>query len=227
MLTHYLGFDIYGTLVNVYAMSAHLRPFVGERAERFAELWREKQIEYSFRRGLMRRYEDFGVCTEQALVYTARSLRLELSPEQQREMMKQYQFLPAFPDAREGLLALRAQRHRLAAFSNGPEKNTRPLLKNVELFELVEDVISCDDRQTFKPDPSVYQYLLARLGGPAERTWVVSSNPFDVLGAKHAGLRAAWVQRGADKIFDPWEDAALQPDLVVPDLAALAAELQS
>ncbi len=219
MPPQFFGFDIYGTLVNPYAMSEHLRPFVGERAERFAELWREKQIEYSFRRGLMRRYEDFGVCTRQALVYTARSLRVELSKEKEEAMIAQYQHLPAFPDAADGLLALKAQQHRLVAFSNGPEKNTRPLLRNVGLYELVEDFVSVDDRQTFKPDPDVYQYLLARLGGPADRTWVISSNPFDVLGAKHAGLRAAWVQRGPDKIYDPWD---LEPDLVVPDLCALA-----
>ena len=224
MPTQFLGFDIYGTLVNPYAMSEHLRPFVGDQlADRFAELWREKQIEYSFRRGLMRCYADFGVCTRQALIYTARSLKVELSQEKEAAMIAQYQHLPAFPDAADGLRALKARGHRLMAFSNGPEKNTRPLLRNVGLYDLVDDVVSVDDRQTFKPDPIVYQYLITRLGGSAEQTWVISSNPFDVLGAKHAGLHAAWVKRGADKIFDPWD---IEPDLIVPDLGALADALE-
>ncbi len=222
MPTQFLGFDIYGTLVNPYAMSDHLRPFVGERAERFAELWREKQLEYSFRRAAMRRYADFGVCTRQALVYTARTLGVELPTEKEEAMIAQYQHLPAFPDAAAALRELRTHGHRVFAFSNGPERNTRPLLRNVGLDEAIEDFVSVDDRQTFKPDPAVYAYLRERLGGPVEQTWVISSNPFDIIGAKHAGLRAAWVKRGADKIFDPWD---LEPDLVVPDLGALAEAL--
>ncbi len=68
------GFDIYGTLVDPLEMNGHLRPMVGELADRFSELWREKQVEYAFRRGLMRRYEDFGVCTRQALRYAIEAL---------------------------------------------------------------------------------------------------------------------------------------------------------
>ena len=133
--------------------------------------------------------------------------------------MQELQRLPAFPDVVEGLLQLGNQQHRLAAFSNGVEKSTRKLLDHNNVLERFVDVISVDELQTFKPDPSVYSTLLDRLGSGAEKTWVVSSNPFDVIGAKHMGLRAVWVQRGDDKIYDPW---GVEPDLIVPDLIALA-----
>ena len=69
-----IGFDIYGTLVDPLEMNEHLLPYAGEKADRFSELWRNKQIEYTFRRSLMREYEDFDVCTRQALVFAARAL---------------------------------------------------------------------------------------------------------------------------------------------------------
>ncbi len=225
MPTQFIGFDIYGTLIDVQAIAASLLPLVGEsaRAQRFSELWREKQIEYSFRRALMRRYEPFPVCSQEALDYTAAALRVELSGGQKKQLLEDYQKLPAFPEVDDALLTLGAQKHRLAAFSNGPEKSLLPLLKHNGLLDRFDLHVSVDDKETFKPDPLTYAYLHERLGGELERTWVVSSNPFDVLGAKHAGLRAAWIKRSEDKIFDPWR--GLEPDVVVPDLAAFADEM--
>ncbi len=86
----------------------------------------------------------------------------------------------------------------------------------------LEDVVSVDDLKTFKPDPEVYKYLARRFGRPVEKVWLVSSNPFDVIGAKPAGMKAAWVQRRADSVFDPWD---IEPDLRVKDLEQLAGEI--
>jgi 2-haloacid dehalogenase len=81
-----------------------------------------------------------------------------------------------------------------------------------------------DDIKTFKPNPDVYEYLVNRGGCSREETWLVSSNPFDVIGAKAAHLRAAWVKRSSEAVFDPWE---FEPDIVVRDLMGLATGLKS
>ena len=218
-----IGFDIYGTLVDPLEMNEHLQLIVGENlADRFSELWRSKQIEYTFRRALMRRYEDFGVCTRQALVHTAGVLGVELTDEEQEKLVEEYQNLRPFPDVIPGIQALKSKGHTLVAFSNGVETTARTLLERAGVLEHLHDVISVDDVKTFKPDPEVYHYLARRLGTEPSETWLVSSNPFDVIGAKATGLAAAWIQRKPDTRFDPW---GIEPDLLVPDLEALAERL--
>jgi len=213
-----IAFDVYGTLVNPMLMKQPLRDLVGEGADRFLELWREKQIEYSFRRGLMKRYEDFAVCTAQALEFTSISLAVKLSKDAQDELIKHYQQLEAFPDVASGLKSLRNARHELVAFSNGTEATVRGLLERAGVLQFLKEVISVDDLKTFKPNPEVYEYLAKRLRRSKNETWLVSSNPWDVIGAKSAGLKAAWLKRKADAVFDPW---GIEPDCVVPDLNAL------
>ena len=218
-----IGFDIYGTLVDPLEMNERLRPLVGEElADRFSELWRNKQIEYTFRRALMRRYEDFGVCTRQALVHTANVLSVGLTDEEQERLIEEYQNLRPFPDVIPGIEALKSKGHTLVAFSNGVEATARTLLDRAGVLEHLHDVISVDDVKTYKPDPEVYHYLARRLGTEPSEIWLVSSNPFDVIGAKAAGLMAAWIQRKPDARFDPW---GIEPDLVAPDLEALAERL--
>jgi 2-haloacid dehalogenase len=218
-----IGFDIYGTLVDPLEMNEHLRPLVGEDlADRFSELWRNKQIEYTFRRALMRKYENFGLCTHRSLVYTARVLNVELSEADQEKLMEEYQNLRPFPDVLPGIETLKEKGHALAAFSNGVEETARTLLERAGILPHLQGVISVDDLKTFKPDPEVYHYLARRLDTTPSETWLVSSNPFDVIGAKCAGLRAAWIKRTPDAQFDPWD---IEPDLIVPDLEALAEKL--
>jgi 2-haloacid dehalogenase len=217
-----LGFDIYGTLVDPLDMREHLEDLLGDRAGRFSEIWRDKQIEYSFRRGLMRRYEDFGVCTQQALVFAMRSMDVVLSESEREGLLEEYQNLQAFPDVAPGLEKMKLAGHTVVTFSNGVEATTRTLLDRSGVLPYLHDVLSVDDVKTFKPDPEAYHYLARRLERPADEVWLVSSNPFDVIGAKSAGLRAAWVKRRPDAIFDPWD---IEPDLVVENLEELAAEL--
>jgi 2-haloacid dehalogenase len=217
-----IGFDIYGTLVDPLDMNEHLRGLVGEKADRFSELWREKQVEYTWRRGLMREYVDFGVCTRQALDFVALSLDVELSAGQRERLIEEYQNLQPFPDVILGLERLRSGGHTLVAFSNGVEQTARVLLGRGGVLDSLEAVVSVDDLGTFKPDPEVYRYLARRLDRPVEETWLVSSNAWDVIGAKSAGLRAAWVRRKPDAVFDPWD---IEPDLVVENLEQLAGKL--
>ena len=108
-----IGFDIYGTLVDPLEMNEHLRPVVGEKlADRFSELWRNKQIEYTFRRALMRRYEDFGICTRQALVHTATVLDVDLTDEEQERLVEDYQSLRPFPEVERSYACRVLQRRR-------------------------------------------------------------------------------------------------------------------
>ena len=214
-----IGFDVYGTLVDPLAMERHLRAVLGGQADRAAALWREKQLEYAFRRGLMRDYVSFDLCTAQALRYTVQALNVPVSEADQADLLARYRTLPPFPDAVPGIVALKAQGHTLVAFSNGVEASVRALLDHAGILSQLDDVVSVDDVRTFKPSPEVYAYLARRVHRPVAETWLVSSNAFDVIGAKAAGLHAAWVTRKATDLFDPW---GVEPDCTIAHLHELA-----
>lgn len=221
-MSQVIGFDVYGTLVDPVDMGRHLEVLAGDRAKQFGQLWHDKKVEYAFRRGLMEQYQDFGVCTRQALRYCLQQFGIELSEEDQQKLLAEFNNLDAFEDAVPGLKALKAQGHRLAAFSNGPEAAVRTLLGRNGVLQQLDDVISVDDVRTFKPSPRVYRYLLERTGSAPSYCWMVSGNPWDVIGAKCAGLKAVWVQREPARIFDPWE---VEPDLIVRDLVELSQQV--
>lgn len=217
-----IGFDVYGTLVDPVDMGKHLEAIIGDRAREFGQLWHNKKVEYAFRRGLMEQYQDFSVCTGQALRYCMKAFQIELSEASQQQLMTEFSNLDAFPDVIPGLIKLREQGHRLVAFSNGPEAAVRSLMSRSGILPHLQDVISVDDLSTFKPNPRVYEYLMKRTQSTLENCWMVSSNPWDVIGGKAAGLKAAWIQRDPAMIFDPW---GIEPDLVVKDLLALSEKL--
>lgn len=215
-----LAFDVYGTLIDTHGVVTALREIVDERADAFSRAWRDKQLEYAFRRGLMRKYADFSVCTRQALDFTNASLQAELSDVQRDELLGLYRRLPAFADVEAGLTQLRDDGFRLYAFSNGTQAAVEALLETAGIRSFFIDIVSVDDLSTFKPDPAVYAYFLQRSGAAGGDAWLISSNPFDVIGAISSGMRAAWVQRSPDAVFDPWD---VPPTLTVnslPDLVA-------
>jgi 2-haloacid dehalogenase len=217
-----LGFDVYGTLVDPAGTTEALRPYAGEQAGEFARIWREKQLEYTFRRALMQCYVDFSVCTRQALDYTARRFGVVLGEADIDGLMAGYRRLPAFPDAVEALPALRALGCRMYAFSNGRTEDVEAVLGHAGLLEQLDGVVSVDEQRSFKPNPAVYTYFLRRIGAHGDQAWLISGNPFDVIGAVAAGMRAAWVQRSPTTVFDPWE---ITPTVTVGGLADLAQTL--
>jgi 2-haloacid dehalogenase len=219
-----IGFDVYGTLVDPLCMENQLRTLFGDRGYPMAALWRQKQLEYTFRRAAMRRYENFDICTRRALWFVLETFKEELSDAAEHQLLADYLNLPTFPDVEPALEALQTSGAKLVAFSNGVESSLRKLLANAGLQRYLPKVISVDDVQSFKPNPDVYQYLVKWFGRTPEDTWLVSCNPFDVIGAKAAGLRAAWVKRDPEAVFDPWE---FEPDIMVSDLNELAAQLKS
>ncbi|MFT5720554.1 MAG: 2-haloacid dehalogenase [Motiliproteus sp.] len=214
-----IGFDVYGTLVDPVDMGKHLEALIGDQAKPFGQLWHDKKVEFAFRRSLMEQYQDFSVCTHQALRYCLQQFGIELSEQEQLKLMAEFSNLDAFDDVIPGLSALKAQGHTLAAFSNGPEAAVRTLLGRSGVLPQLDTVISVDDIRTFKPSPRVYQYLMQQTSATPENCWMISSNPWDVIGAKCAGLKAAWIQRDPAKIFDPWD---VEPDVIVKDLLELS-----
>ncbi len=217
-----LAFDVYGTLIDTHGLVTALEKMIGAGAVEFSRIWREKQLEYSFRRGLMQKYENFALCTSQALEYTVAFCRVHLTRADQQELLEGYRTLPAFEDVQEGLDLLLAGDFRLFAFSNGRADAVEELLVGAGIRDFFLGVISVDDLQTFKPDPAVYSHFLKKTGGTGEHSWLISGNPFDVIGAISAGMRAAWVRRSPDSIFDPW---GIEPTLTVKGLVELHEQL--
>jgi 2-haloacid dehalogenase len=210
-----LAFDVYGTLIDTAGVVSKLREHVGETAGEFSRAWREKQLEYSFRRGLMRQYEDFAVCTRDALEYTCAHFNAALSQDSKDELLSTYRVLPPFDDVTSSLDGLRDKGFALYAFSNGSSDAVQRLLTAAGINDYFIDVVSVEDLITFKPNPDVYRHFLSRSGAEANQAWLISSNPFDVIGAVSAGMYAAWVRRTSDSIFDPW---GIDPTIEVTSL---------
>ena len=217
-----LAFDVYGTLVDPVEMGKHLETHLGDRAKAFGKLWHEKKVEYAFRRGLMRQYRDFETCTAQALQYCLDVFAVDRSEKEQAELMEKFSQLDAFPDVIPALVQLKEKGHQLVAFSNGTQAALRELLGNAGVLPHLDQLVSVDEVASFKPDPKAYHHLVEQTGATREECWLLSGNPWDVIGAKSAGLRSAWVKRDEDRIFDPWE---FFPDRIVRDLGEAVAAI--
>jgi len=213
-----LALDIYGTLINPLAIGTSLRGMVGDTAGPMAETWRSKQLEYSFRRGLMGAYETFPHVTRQALDYACAVHDATLSDDNKSMLMTQYRKLDAYSDVATSLTRLRAKGAELHAFSNGIANDIAALLDHAGLSDQITSIVSVDDVKSFKPDPCVYAHFLAQTGQQIDVTWLVSSNPFDVIGAAACGWNTVWVQREKRAYFDTWEH---QPTAIVSTLAEL------
>jgi len=214
-----LAFDVYGTLIDPFGVAEALQTITGEKTPAFAQMWRNKQIEYLFRRALGRDYRPFSVCTSQALDYTTLQLQVELSAADKQDLLAQYRELPAYEEVAESLHQLQDAGCRNYAFSNGEPDDLAYLLAHAGLDAALDGIVSVHDVQSFKPDPAVYRHFLKEAGVTAEETWLVSGNPFDVIGAHMAGWQTAWVKRDPTAVFDPWD---IEPDAIVADMSKLA-----
>lgn len=216
-----LAFDVYGTLVDPSRMADHLAADAPGQAPVLAELWRQKQLEYAFRRGLMRCYVDFATCTQQALQYACDHLHVTISEARRQQLMTLYQNLPAFDDVHDALTVL-GDSYRLNAFSNGSASAVDRVLHNADIRHLFDGVVSVEEVRSFKPDPAVYAHARHASGAGSGPIWLISSNPWDVIGARWAGWEAAWVQRRESVTFDPWQ---IEPSITIRSLSELPAAL--
>ncbi len=213
-----LLFDAYGTLFDVHSVIEACGAVTSD-PQALSNLWRAKQLEYTWLRSLMGRYEDFWAVTEAALVFACRRLGLELTPAQRRRLMEAYLRLEPFPEVR-GVLA-RLGDLPCAILSNGAPRMLEAAVEHTGLGRHLPAVISVDAARIFKPAPAVYALGPARLGLPKESLGFVSSNCWDVAGAKAYGFPVVWVNRARA----PLEELGLVPDLEVADLEGLARSL--
>src|ERR1700682_6523901 len=210
-------FDAYGTLFDVHAAIGRHRAAVGPDADRFSELWRTKQLEYSWTLSLMGRYESFWTLTGRALDFVfARFPKVDRNL--RASLLDAYYKLDAYPDARPALAKLKAESHATAILSNGSTVMLAPAVKGAHLHDLLDHVLSVDAVRTFKPLPKVYDLAIDAFGVQADEIAFVSSNRWDVAGAANAGLKPIWVNRGGS----PDEYPGLEPVAVIQSLHAVA-----
>ena len=135
--------------------------------------------------------------------FTCQRFKTAICSDRQSELLRLYQNLPRFEDVTPALHSLRAA-FRLFAFSNGKRSEVDAVLSNANIRDYFEGIVTADDVRSFKPNPAVYSYARRVTRAWSSPFWLVSSNPWDVIGAKSAGLSSAWVQRSEEKIYDPW-----------------------
>ncbi len=192
-----LVFDAYGTLFDVFSVTSLCEELFPGHGKQLAEMWRTKQLEYSWLRSLMGRYRDFWAITEDALVYSANRLKLDLTATKRDRLMASYLDLAAFPDVKPGLEELKRIGIRLAILSNGEPKMLKAAVQSAGIHELIDAIFSVDTVKIFKPSPRVYNQLQDALKIDKAEIGFVSSNNWDVNGAGSAGLTTFWIQRSS------------------------------
>jgi 2-haloacid dehalogenase len=186
-------FDAYGTLYDIQSVADVTEQAFPGYGEIITQIWRIKQLEYSWLRSLMRRYEDFSVVTRDSLVYTLRVLGLKQNDAAFERIMDKYLHLDLYPDALAALAALKDR--KLAILSNGSPDMLSALVANSGLDTVLDATISVDAKKIFKPSPQAYALIEPALGVAPREVLFVSSNPWNACGAKAFGLNVAWIER--------------------------------
>ena len=186
-----LVFDAYGTLFDVHSVLTRCDAFWPGKGAALSQLWRAKQLEYTWHRSLMQRYVPFSQITRDALGYACEALKLSLGKSEEAALMDEYLRLKAYPDVASALERLRDR--KLAILTNGSPDMIDPLVAHSGLK--FDAVLSVDAMKMFKPAPPVYQHAVERLGVAKENIGFVSSNCWDAIGAKSFGFRVYWINR--------------------------------
>ncbi len=191
-----LIFDAYGTLYDVQSVHAKTEQLCPGRGDLITQIWRLKQLEYTWLQTALGEYRDFGFITEASLIFALRAAGVEASLV--KPLLDKYLDLDPFPEAKDALDALKRRGGcRLAILSNGSTAMLSALVKNSGLDAFLDATISVDGARKFKPHPECYALVEKRLGLKREEVLFVSSNGFDVCGAKHFGFKVAWIRRGS------------------------------
>jgi len=222
-LTEALAFDMYGTLVDPIRIWKQLEHYIPDDAQRIAEIWRQKQLEFTFRLTAMEQYEDFEQVTRKALDYALAATGHILDAQQKNSLMAQYNDLERFADVEPGLQRLKDAGYTMVVLSNGSPTMLTGIMNAANLNPYFKGYVSVDEVKVYKPSPIVYRHVASSLGRPLDQVRLISSNPFDVIGAEAAGMQAAWVNRSGG-LFDT---LASPPEMVVGTLIELADRLAS
>jgi 2-haloacid dehalogenase len=213
-------FDAYGTLFDVASSAQRHAARLGPDWKSFAELWRRKQLEYSWLRSMMGAHTDFWHVTGESLDYALASFKRQ-DPALRTALMASYLALDAYPDVRPTLARLRAAGKRTATLSNGAPSMLIAAIGSARLAELLEPPISVEAVRVFKPDARVYQLAVDRLGIEKTRILFVSANGWDAAAAAQFGFRTAWINRlGAPRDLLPGA-----PDVVIAGVGDVPALL--
>lgn len=188
-----LVFDAYGTLYDVQSVATVTDEAFPGYGEIITQIWRMKQLEYTWLRSLMDRYEDFSVITRDSLTFTLKVLGLKYDSAIFDRIMDKYVHLDLYPDAKQTLAGLKDR--KLAILSNGSSQMLDALVRNTGLDKILDATISIDKTKVFKPSPKTYTLIETNLGVKPHEVLFVSSNPFDTCGAKAFGLNVAWIER--------------------------------
>jgi 2-haloacid dehalogenase len=192
------------------------KAFPGKGAE-FTKMWRAKQFEYCYLRTITGRHEDFFKVTEDALVYTAEAMKLELSPETRKRLLNAYRTLKPWPDAVEALRKLKSSGLRIIALSNFSPKMLRANAEAAGISDLFDELVSTEENGTFKPDPRAYELGLEKLKLKKEDIVFAAFGGWDAYGAKSFGYTTYWVNR-----FNlPAEELGIQADKTSTNLEGL------
>lgn len=209
-------FDAYGTLFDVTSAAARAKDALGKRWQPLSELWRAKQLQYTWLRSLMGRHVDFWQVTGDALDYAMASVAINDASLRSR-LMNLYLELAAYPEVKETLSRLKAAGLRLAILSNGAPKMLAAAVKNSGIEELIEKVLSVEEVGIYKPHPTVYGLAANRLAVEREQVCFLSSNAWDAHAAKAFGYRVLWCNRFGQAP----ERIPERPDGEIATLAAL------
>ena len=204
-------FDAYGTLYDIQSVAAVTEQAFPGYGDIITQIWRIKQLEYTWLRSMMRRYEDFSVVTRESLAYTLRVLGLSYDATAFDRIMDKYLHLDLYPDASAALASLKG--NKLAILSNGSSDMLNALVDNTGLDRVLDATISVDRKRVFKPAPEAYTLIEEVLGVRPDEVLFVSSNPWDACGAKSFGLNVAWIERVTPQAM---AEACIKSDVVPP-----------
>ncbi len=210
-----MAFDMYGTVVDVGAVAEACKAIAPDPVA-FNSQWRAKQLEYTFLRSAMGKYQDFWKVSEQALEFTIQRFGLTVSAEQRKPLMEAWLRPTPYPEVAAALPRLKAH-HPLAILSNGSPKMLRTGLDRAGLRPHFQWVLSADAVKVYKPSPKVYQLATRAMRLQKQQILFVSSNAFDVLGAKSFGFKVCWINRAGV----PLDPLGPKPDLVVQNFDEL------
>jgi 2-haloacid dehalogenase len=202
-------FDAYGTLFDVHSVIEAAEAAFPGRGKALSQLWRAKQLEYTWLRSLFGDYRDFWQITQDALKFACQLLNLVCSSELQGRLMDEYLHLSTFPEVEQALDRLSAK--TLAILSNGSPSMLDEVAANAGLSGRFAQVISVDEVRIYKPSPRVYELAPKKLGIAKEKIGFVTSNYFDVAGAKAYGFYVYWVNRAKA----PADQLGVAPDEVI------------
>jgi len=209
-------FDAYGTLFDVNSAAAQAKDVLGAKWQPLADLWRTKQLQYTWLRGLMGCHVDFWQVTSDALDFAMDSQKIDDAALRER-LMQLYLSLKTYPEIKDTLSRLKASGMKLAILSNGAPKMLASAVENSGISHVLDAVLSVEDVKVFKPHPSVYRLPVERFGFSANEMCFLSSNAWDANAAKANGFRVIWCNR----FGQPSERIPEPPDGQISTLAPL------